>query len=81
MGRLQGLVSSGSETEVGESTDSEFDTEEASDFETDAKDDRNVVHDIPEDVQNIFYVPPARKLVFSLQLRVTQCCPLRYREM
>ena len=28
-----------------------------------------------------FYVPPARKLVFSLQLRVAQCCVLRYRGM
>ena len=26
-----------------------------------------------------FYVPPARKLVFSLQLRVAQCSVLRYR--
>ena len=29
----------------------------------------------------IFYVPPARKLVFRLQLRVAQCCALRYRGM
>ena len=29
----------------------------------------------------MFYVPPARKLVFSLQLRVAQCCELRYRGM
>ena len=28
-----------------------------------------------------FYVPPARKLVFSLHLRVAQCCVLRYRGM
>ena len=31
--------------------------------------------------ENSFYVPPARKLVFSLQIRVTQCCVLRYRGM
>ena len=31
--------------------------------------------------QHIFYVPPARKLVFSLQLTVAQCSILRYREM
>ena len=30
---------------------------------------------------NIFYVPPARKLVFSLQLTVAQCSILRYRGM
>ena len=29
----------------------------------------------------IFYVPPARKLVFSLQLTVAQCSILRYRGM
>ena len=28
-----------------------------------------------------FYVPPVRKLVFSLQLRVAQYCVLRYRGM
>ena len=27
------------------------------------------------------YVPPSRKLVFSLLLRVAQCCVLRYRGM
>ena len=27
----------------------------------------------------IFYVPPARKFVFPLQLRVTECCVFRYR--
>ena len=29
--------------------------------------------------KNIIYVPPARKLVFSLQLTVAQCSILRYR--
>ena len=29
----------------------------------------------------LFYVPPARKLIFTLQLRVAQCCVLRYRGM
>ena len=28
---------------------------------------------------NDFYVPPARKLTFPLQLRVTECCVFRYR--
>ena len=28
---------------------------------------------------NTFYVPPARKLVFSLQFAVAQCSILRYR--
>ena len=28
---------------------------------------------------NIFYVPQARKLVFPLQLRVTECCVFPYR--
>ena len=32
-------------------------------------------------VSKIFYVPPARKLVFSLQLTVAQCSILRYRGM
>ena len=32
-------------------------------------------------IWNYLYVPPARKLVFSLQLRVAQCCVLRYRGM
>ena len=27
-----------------------------------------------------FYVPPVRKLVFTLQLRVALCCILRYSE-
>ena len=27
----------------------------------------------------IFYVPPAQKIVFPLQLRVTECYLLRYR--
>ena len=31
--------------------------------------------------RNILYVPPARKLVFSLRLRVAKCCVLRYRGM
>ena len=31
--------------------------------------------------EKIFYVPPARKLVFSLQLTVAQCSILRYRGM
>ena len=29
--------------------------------------------------ENLFYVPPAWKLVFPLQLRVTECCVFRYR--
>ena len=38
------LGSSGSDTDIGEATDSEVDIEEASDCETDAEDDKNVVH-------------------------------------
>ena len=30
---------------------------------------------------NACYVPPARKLVFPLRLRVAQCCVFRYRGM
>ena len=34
-----------------------------------------------ENSRKIIYVPPARKLVFPLQLRVAQCCVFRYRGM
>ena len=33
------------------------------------------------DKLKVIYVPPAHKLVFTLQVRVAQCCLLRYRGM